>query len=194
MAIEVDVARGCEVASQMIVSDSFPVKQEGEQLLAALVQTYPEQIMEAIGRRMTDGATMNQFFIRKFSFVSAIPLEVAKTWLERVGVVGARTFARHLQPPYLNGAGQPQVPQLTEFILTRFEDDDRTFSEFVAGVHSYQGYWGSFSEAREKEGLQAKPFLTHRLKRIRDWALIEMRQAEHDARVHGIREDEFGLR
>jgi hypothetical protein len=194
VAIEVDVARGCEVASQMIVSDSFPLKQEGEQLLAALVQTYPEQTMEAIGRRMTDGATMNQFFIRKFSFVAAIPLDVAKTWLERVGVVGARAFARHLQPPYLDGAGQPQVPQLTEFILTRFEDDDRTFSEFVAGVHSYQGYWGSFSEAREKEGLQAKPFLTHRLRRIREWALIEMRQAEHDARVHGIREDEFGLR
>ena len=114
--------------------------------------------------------------------------------MERIGVLGAQAFARHLPAPFLDGEGKPQVPQLTEFVLTRFEDDDRTFSEFVAGVHSFQGYVGSYSAAREKEGLQAKAFLNHRLRRVREWALLEMRQAEHDARIHGIREDEIGLR
>jgi hypothetical protein len=194
VATEVDVARGCEIASQVMVSGSFPLAQEGEKLLGQLVQTYPEQAMEAIGRRMTDDATKNQFFIRKFSFVSAIPFEVVTAWLARVGVTGARAFARHLQAPFLDDRGQPQVPQLTEFILTRFEDDERTFSEFMAGVHSYQGYWGSYAAAREKEGLQAKAFLTHRMRRVREWVLLEMRQAEHDAKIHGIREDEIGLR
>jgi hypothetical protein len=194
VATEVDVTRGCEIASQMMVSDSFPMKQEGEKLLGEIIQTYPEQAMEAIGRRMTEDATKNQFFMRKFPFLSAIPFEIVRAWIERVGMTGARAFARHLQPPFLDNHGQPQVPQQTEFFLTRFEDDDRTFSEFVAGVHSYQGYWGSYSEAREKDALQAKPFLTHRLRRVREWAVLEMRQAEHDAKVHGIREDEIGLR
>lgn len=138
--------------------------------------------------------TKNLFFVRKFSFVSAIPFDVVRAWLERVGVDGARAFARHLPPPFLDGEGRPQVPQLTEFVLERFEDDDRTFSEFVAGVHSYQGYWGSYSEAREKEALRAKPLLSHRLRRVREWALAEIRQAEHDAEIHGVREDEMGLR
>jgi hypothetical protein len=102
--------------------------------------------------------------------------------------------ARHLAPPFLDGNNQPQVPRLTEFVLEHFEEDDRTFSDFVAGVHSYKGYWGSNATAREKEGFQAKAFLTHRLKRVREWAALELRQAEHDAKVHGIREDEIGLR
>jgi hypothetical protein len=194
VATSADVARGCEMASRMIVSDSFQVEQEGEKLLGDLVQSYPDQVMEAIGRRITDAATKNQFFIRKFSFVTAIPFEVVRAWLERVGVVGARTLARHLPLPFLDGNGEPQVPLLTEFVFTRFEDDDRTFSEFVAGVHSYQGYWGSYSAAREKEGLRAKAFLTHRLRRVREWALIEMQQAEHDAKVHRIHEEETGFR
>jgi hypothetical protein len=76
--------------------------------------------------------------------------------MERVGVVGARAFARHLPPPFLDGEGKPQVLQLTEYVLTRFEDDDRTFSEFVAGVRSYQGYWGSYAAAREKGGFRSE--------------------------------------
>jgi hypothetical protein len=43
-----------------------------------------------------------------------------------------------------------------------------------------------------KEGLQAKHFLNHRLRRVREWALLEMRRAELDARKHGRREDEIG--
>jgi hypothetical protein len=37
-ATERDVARGCEIASQMIVSDSFSLKEEGERLLEELVR------------------------------------------------------------------------------------------------------------------------------------------------------------
>jgi hypothetical protein len=76
-------------------------------------------------------------------------------------------------------------------VLTQFEGDERTFSEFVADIHSFQGYRGSFSEARQKEALQAKAFLTDDSKRVREWALLEMQRAEEDARIHGIREDEM---
>jgi hypothetical protein len=41
-ATELDVAHGCEVASQMLVSQSFPLMQEGQTLLTELVQTYPD--------------------------------------------------------------------------------------------------------------------------------------------------------
>ena len=190
VATDIDPARGCDVATRMIVGSSFPMKDEGEKILEELLQIYPAEIMEAVGRRITDDETKNQFFLRKFSFLSTIPFDVAKAWLERVGVVGARAIARHLPPPYLSTTGRPEVPPLTEYVLTRFEDDPRTFSEFVAGVHSFQGYRGSYSAARQKEADEAKAFLNHRSKRVREWALLEMRQAEEDARVHGIREEE----
>ena len=44
-----------------------------------------------------------------------------------------------------------------------------------------------------KGGLQAKRFLTYPSRRIREWALLEVREAEHDSQVHGVREDELGL-
>ena len=40
---------------------------------------------------------------------------------------------------------------------------------------------GSYAAAREKEGLQAQKFLTHPLKRVREWALLE----SHPTGVHG---------
>jgi hypothetical protein len=193
-AVQLDPARGCELASRMIIGDSFPMKGEGEKLIGELAQLYPAEIMEAVGRRITDDTTKDYFFVRKFSFLAAMPFEVVKGWLAKVGVVGARAIARHLQPPSVAQDGRPQVAQLTRFVLTEFEEDERTFSEFVAGVHSYQGYWGSYAEARQKEGLRAKAFLNDSSKRIRQWAVLEMRRAEEDARIHGIREDEIGLR
>ncbi len=193
-AIELDPARGCELASRMIVGDSYPMKGEGEKLLAELAQSHPVEMMEAVGNRITDDTTKDYFFVRKFSFLAAMPFDVVKGWLTKVGVVGARAIARHLVAPSVAADGRPHVDQLTRFVLTTFEDDDRTFSEFVAGVHSYQGYWGSYSEARQKEALQAKAFLNDGSRRIRQWAVLEMQKAEEDARIHGIREDEIGLR
>jgi hypothetical protein len=191
-AVQLDPVRGCELASRMIVG--FPMKGEGEKLIGELAQTHPSQMMEALGRRITDDATKDYFFVSKFSFLTVIPFAVVKAWLDKVGVIGARAIARHLPPPFLDKDGQPQVPQLTRFVLTKFEDDERTFREFVAGVHSYQGYWGSYSEARQKEALEARTFLTDVSMRIRQWALLEMQRAEEDARIHGIHEDEIGFR
>lgn len=193
-AVQLDPVRGCELASRMIVGDSFPMKDEGEKLIGELAQTHPTEIMEALGRRITDDATKDYFFVSKFSFLSVIPFEVMKAWLVKVGVVGAQAIARHLPPPFLDKEGQPQVPQLTRFVLTEFEDDERTFSEFVAGVHSYQGYKGSYSEARQKEAQEARTFLSDVSKRIRQWAALEMQSAEEDAKIHGMREDEIGFR
>ena len=93
----------------------------------------------------------------------------------------------------MDGSGQPWIPPLTEFVLTRFEDDDRTFSEFVAGVHSFQLYRGSYSSARDQERLVAKAFMNSPIRRVREWAQSEMAQAEADAKVHRIREEEFGM-
>ena len=191
--VDLDPERGCDIASRMVVGKSFPMKDEGEKLLEELALVHPNEVMEAVGRRMTDETTKGEFFVRKFSFVSSLPLKVVTDWLQRTGVNGARSIARHLRPPYVDSNDQPVVPELTEFILTHFEDDDATFREFAIGVHSLQGYRGSYAAARTAEGLVARRFVTHPSRRVREWALFEIREAEHDAKVHGLREDEFNL-
>ena len=63
----------------------------------------------------------------------------------------------------------------------------------MAGVHSFQLYRGSYSSAREQESLVAKAFIDSPILRIRQWAQLEMVQAETDAKVQRIREEEFGM-
>jgi hypothetical protein len=185
--------RACDIAASMVLSDSFQFSRSGDEVFGTLAGRYPEQVMEAIGVRMMDEKTRNQFFYRKFPVLTALPIEVTKSWLLRVGVKGAQAIARHLQAPFVDNNG-PQVPPLTAFVLTEFEDDQRTFAEFVAGVHSYQAYVGSYADAREREGSLAKVFLTSPVKRIREWAAQEVRRAEEEARIHSIQEEELGFR
>jgi hypothetical protein len=82
---------------------------------------------------------------------------------------------------------------LTEFVLTRFEDDDLVFREFCAGTHSLQMYVGDIAGKRESEAASARPFFNHRLKRIRDWARYEYDSGIHEAQWHREIEDEAGI-
>jgi hypothetical protein len=183
--------RSCKIGVAMLLSDSLQFAQEGEGTLAQLAHRFPEEMMEAIGAYVTADESKNQFFLRKFTVFTTLPVEVVTTWLQRVGVNGARAIARHLPRPFLDQSGTPKIPPLTEFVLTRFEDDDRTFREFVNGTHSFQLYRGSYASAREHEALQANPFLTSPLRRIREWAQLEIRQAQEDVTTHRISEEEL---
>jgi len=100
-------------------------------------------------------------------------------------------IARHLPVPFINGAGEATVPKLTEFVLSRFEDDRLTFSEFCAGTHSFQMYVGDMGQQRENEAAAARPFFNHPLKRIREWARHEYDSGVQDAKLEREREDEM---
>jgi hypothetical protein len=191
-AAVIDPIRACRIASRMLTSDDYQFSQQGQEIIAELAQHFPEQIMQVVGEQMTQSEKKQQFLFRKFPVLASLPFDVVVSWLKRVGVEGARAIARHLEPPNLN-SGQPWIPPLTEFVLTYFENDDRTFSEFVAGVHSFQLYTGSYSSARERESIVAKAFIGSPIRRVREWAQLELTQAEADARVHRIREEEFGM-
>ena len=60
-------------------------------------------------------------------------------------------IARHLPKPFIDAAGQPQVPKLTAYVLSQFEDDRLTFTEFCAGTHSFQLYRVDIASQRKEE-------------------------------------------
>ena len=71
---------------------------------------------------------------------------------------------------------RPSLHPLTEYVLREFETDDRTFNEFCAGVHSFQMYAGDIAATKEREADVAKLFLDHPLRRVREWARLEMQE------------------
>lgn len=178
------------LACKALVGESFEMRDAATNLLANWAPVYPNEVMANVGAMMLDPAIGVHFFISKFPFFTALPLNVVTGWLDVVGVEGARKIARHLPHPYVD-AGTGIVPPLTYWVLSRFEDDDRTFSEFFAGVHSLQTYMGDIAGAQEAEAKDARKFFNHDLRRIRQWARIEHDRSLENAQRMREWEDEM---
>jgi hypothetical protein len=178
------------LACEALVGGNFAMSDQASNLLSQWASTYPAQLMSELGAIMLDPALGLQFFISKFPVFSVLPLNVVTDWLKVVGSEGAQKIARHLPQPRLDGDGQPVVPELTAWVLSHFEDDDRVFAEFCAGVHSFQMYHGNAAETHESEAEMARKFLGHPLRRIREWARMEHESARQNAQRQREWDDE----
>ena len=174
----VDSDTGVRLLAQALVSLDSNTRDLAAESLIGLAKIFPSAVMEAIGASalsLTDG---RMFWTNNFSrLLAAIPEGVVRDWLDRAGKYGARAIARHLPPPAPRDKGEPLVPPLTEFVLSRFEDDDEVFREFLAGAHAGRGYTGDILAQHEEEAETARQFLNHPLKRVREWAAAEVKSA-----------------
>ena len=157
-------------------------------VFAVFAKMHPELIMKRVGEVMLDKKNEWKFYLYRYSsFFMAIPDEVIIEWVMDHGVEGARLLARHLPSPYISDTGDAIVPNITQFILDYYADDERVFNEFVSGVHSFQGYSGDIASQHEREAEIAQKFLNHPSKRIRMWAQLE----EENALLMAKRERQF---
>lgn len=164
-----------------------------ENMLHQIAERSPKSVMEAIGERALDPETRLTFFYRNFTgLFDAIGIDIVKEWVGRVGERGALAIARHLFSPMPTTADPTQVPPLTEWLLSEFEDNDQVFDEFCAGRHSGQIFFGSISSYFEGTEERMQPYLTHRLRRIREWAQYEIANAKGMRVWDAQRESEFG--
>lgn len=189
----VDPARAIEIAARALAGGAIERGDEAEQVLQGLAKERPAAVMEALGRQMLDPERGWVFSAGKFGIFSVLPQHVVESWLEKHGELGARRIARHLPAPHLEG-GRPVVPPLTAYVLERFASDDETFGEFVAGTHSGVRFARDLAEQAEHQAELARLFLTHPMRRIRQWAQQEVRQAEADARRWRQENEERDLR
>ncbi len=189
-----DATRAARLAAALLLSDDLSVEEPAREVLTALAKSQPDAVMDALGAAMLDPGKGWRFFVGKYDdLIKALPVPVIQSWVEGTGVEGVRRLARHLPPPYLDNEGRPVVPQLTEWVLEKFEADDRAFEEFCAGVHSLQMYFGDIASQHEVEASTARRFRDHRLRRVREWADIEVRAATVEAERARIREAESDL-
>lgn len=177
----VDPLRVARAASLGLCGEYFQ-KEESQKILVDLAVHHPEEVMQSVGAMMLDEESGIQFFVGHYrGLFSALPLPVVSKWLLNAGVAGARKLARHLPPPYVDSAGKPIVPKLTALVLEEFEDDDRTFAEFCAGTYSSGLLVGNFASQFESEGEIAKRFLSHPLRRVRQWAAERVESTKRHA-------------
>jgi hypothetical protein len=191
-AAATDLPRAIQLACKGLIGDNFDFSREAAGLLSGWALNFPEEVMTQVGALMLDEKVGWRFFSSKFTIFRAIPEHVVIEWLELVGVVGAQRIARHLPQPYVSDS-VPIVPKLTEFVLSRFEEDERTFREFCAGTHSFQLYMGDMASQKEAEAASAQLFFNHPIRRIREWAHYEHDSGLNMAKWNRELEDESGI-
>ncbi|GAV24844.1 hypothetical protein ciss_07770 [Carboxydothermus islandicus] len=186
--------RAIGIAVTGLISDNFMHRKECEKFLIDLGPKYPETVMDRVGAIALDSKNGSRFFIDIYrNLIQSIPAPIIMDWIQMHGVEAARRIARHLPIPFIDDEGKAVVPPLTEFVLEKFEDDERVFREFCIGVHGIQIYTGDIALQHRKEEEIARKFLNHPLRRIREWAQVEIENACRNAEYWLQINDEFGI-
>jgi len=168
---EVMLARITDPASSFVWRD-----EESVAVLVRAAEREPVAVMEEIGKVLLDRERRAIFGVSNFDgLFEAVGMQHVQAWLEQHGQEYLRWMARHFRRPYLDEAGRPVVPALTEWLFREHEDDDEAFRWFLMGSHS--GEVRSESQVNpERKKLEMQPYLAHELRRVREWAQSEIRE------------------
>jgi hypothetical protein len=189
--LKLNETRVAQIASLALVGKGHQQEQDAAEILVQLAENQPTLVIQQVGEVILSEEYGWHFYIEKYRYlINSLPLNPLKNWLRSVGVLGVQRIASNLAIPFLDEHGNPVVPPLTEFVLSEFEDDERTFRSFCSGSHSLQVYVGDISSQKLKEVKIAEKFLNHPLRRVREWALYEISDTEQQAKFWEQLEEE----
>jgi len=186
--------RAARIAVAALAGRNFEQQDEAQNILALMAPEHSHVVMNRLGEWILHEEGGWRSYIEDYrSLIHSLPSEVVERWIRENGTEAARRLARHLPKPGLGAKGESVIPPLTEFVLTTFEEDERVFNEFCAGIHSGQVYIGDMAVHKEAEGEFASKFLNHPLRRIREWAERETAYARQAAEHFRVRQEEMQL-
>ncbi len=178
-----DPERAASLATKGLMSEGLRFTDACKKVLESLAKKHPRVVMKHIGPVMLDPETAWRFHVDQYRGIFwSIDEGILKEWLQEHGVEAARALARHLQPPALDSNGEPLIPPLTEFVLSKFEEDDGVAAAFSAGVHGMEVGVGDLSGRFRELAEFARKFLGHPLRRVHEWAEGEVASCEADAK------------
>jgi hypothetical protein len=188
---EVDPPRAITAAVKVLLSTNLYAKQEAERILIDLASSNPDDILNILGSALlAPGENVAPLVHTYTSVVRLVGDDRIIAWVQAHGLDGARAIARHLPQPFIDDTGSPVVPAMTAFVLREFEADDRVYQTFYSGTHNLRFYVGNIARHHEAEAAVADRFLSHPLRRIREWAQDERESALHKAAWFRRRDEE----
>jgi hypothetical protein len=185
-----DADRAVRLLAKTLLSDNFSLRGAVIGELSALSASRPETVMESLGSVLLDqenGWRLQISVLR--DIVGKLPPEIVLAWVRQHGVVAARVIARHLPHPLVDLSGEPIVPSVLDTILREF-DDEKVFVNFLAGTHSADAWWGNGADELRRAAENAKKFLNHSNRRIREWAKNEIAYSHSVAEMEDQRNEE----
>src|SRR5579864_7586982 len=148
------------------------------EVLALAARHDPSAVMEEFGNAILDPKRKGIFGILVCRGLFGVigPRYVA-TWIQQHGRDNLRWLARHFPAPYLDENKQPKLAPLTEWFFREYENDEEAFRWFLMGCGS-TGFRSQDEVDPIKKRAEMQPFLTHELRRVREWAQNEIESEE----------------
>jgi hypothetical protein len=182
LAAHSDPRRAAGLLVKAMCGESFHLRQEADEVLGKFAMSRPQVAMDALGEIMQDEHLSRNLPYEKLSCFGSLPPEVLGAWLDQHGSNGAFAVANYIPAPYVDKEdGQPKLHPLTELFLGKYADEDRVFHHYAGQLHALQSYKGDIAQLKENEAEVARRFLNHPLKRVRDWAEYEVKDATREA-------------
>jgi hypothetical protein len=183
-----DVAHACAVLGRALLSENLDLSQRAEEGLGELASTNPDQVIEGLGLALLDPKEGWRLQVHVLhDLIAKLPPDTLIRWLSQHGLEGARKIARHLPLPYIGESGEAIVPPALQAVFETY-DDEAVFDNFLAGSHSCETWWGNGSDRFRREANDARKFLNHPNRWVREWAKHEissrLRMAEWEDREH----------
>lgn len=183
------------VLARVLIEDvgiAWQLRSDAKTMLTNLARDYPDLVLERVGALALDPNVSRSLIFESWpGLVSALPFEAVRKWVEANGREAAEFIAQHCQSPLPTAENPAFVPELTEWLLTAFENDDEVFRAFIGGRHGHETFFGPISAAFAGVEERMQPYLRHPLRRVREWARYEIRHAQRMS-AFDLRDDEFG--
>jgi hypothetical protein len=183
--------RACRVAILALTGEDYEKQNQAWSILSLLAETQPDLVMQSVGNVLLNEEHGWRLRIgRRSGLFATLPLGCVQRWLAQTEIEGARMIANQLQPPSVDGEGNPQIHPLTEYVMAKWGDDETVFRRFAASTHHMQMYAGDIAAEHRQEAARARPLLSHPIAAIRRWAEYEVARGEEQARQWNIWEEE----
>lgn len=171
-----DIDRAARLLGRVLLHDDLAIARRAKSELGQLIATAPREVMQALGAALLDPTRGKRLQVDRLTdLVASLPEDEVFGWITHAGLEGARVISRHLPASYVDATGEAVVPSLWLRILDAFPDED-----VARGLsHRVTGAWnGNGAEQFRERAAEARRFLGHSNRWVRDWARKEIVRLE----------------
>lgn len=181
--ISLDASAVAKYAAKGLTVSGVKNEDYAIELLLVAAETNVTQVLKEVESVISNPENRYQFVFTKLTrLFEELPFPPVKDWLKLLDTNVVKAVARHLKPPFVTQDGALVVPELTEFVLQHFEENESIFREFCASVHSGIVMSGDIATQRLQDAEVARKFLNHPIRRVREWAAYEIETSLAEAK------------
>jgi hypothetical protein len=169
------------IAARGLAAINHGRNRDSVDVLMHALPAHADAVIEAMGNVMLSEEHARTFSFNRYrALITAIPIKALQDWLSRAGNRGALAIAGHLPTPYLDEASSPVIPEITEWFLASYGDNDEIFTEYCQTSVQERAHEEMHSGLKSRIALAntAQSLRNHRSQLIRDWAAYVVKDLE----------------